>query len=289
MAMLSSFVLAARPKTLLAGLAPALIGGSLAFSSPQFDLFLFFMTVVTALLLQIGANLTNDYCDFVKGADTATRKGMKRATQSGLISIQTMQKAIVCTFLLSALTGSYLIFKGGSLIALLLPIGILFAVLYTAGPFPLAYLGLGDLAVFFLFGPGAVCSTYYLQTKTFSLKAFILGIGVGLMSCAILMVNNIRDVEEDAAVDKKTLAVRFGVLFCKKIYTLEILGAALIPLYYFKENPLLILAPLILGPALMLMRTIFTFKDPAQLNSVLENTAKLTLIYALLLCFALLK
>ncbi len=277
---------AARPKTLLAGISPALLGSVLAMRSGAFDWFLFGVTVVTALLLQIGANLTNDYSDFVRGADNSNRKGQMRMT--GAVSPATMKKAAYLTLLISGVTGSYLIFKGGILIACMMPLAIFFALIYTAGPFPLAYLGLGDLAVFLLFGPLAVGSTFFLQRGYFSKESLILGTGIGLLAAAILMVNNVRDVEEDRAANKRTLVVRFGVIFGKSLYVFEVFGAAIIPLLVRKDNPLLLTAPLILIPGLLLIKSLLHYRDPRELNLVLENTAKLLLVYTLLLCAALL-
>ena len=201
---------AARPKTLVAGISPALIGATLAISQGYFDPILFLFTLLTGLCIQIGTNLSNDYFDFIKGADTSARKGFMRVTQAGLVTPAAMKRAIVATFAVAFLCGCYLIFAGGVGVAVMLALYILLSVLYTAGPYPLAYLGLGDLLVLFLYGPAAVLITYYLQTGTLTQEAFLAGLSPGALSMAILVVNNVRDIEEDRAANKKTLPARFA-------------------------------------------------------------------------------
>ncbi|HSX12025.1 MAG TPA: UbiA family prenyltransferase, partial [Rhabdochlamydiaceae bacterium] len=138
-------LLAIRPKTLAASICPVLMGTAMALKTGYFDLLLFLFTLLTALGIQIGTNLSNDYFDFKKGADTAARLGPVRVTQAGLISAQSMKRLLVVNFILVALTGTILIWKGGLLFSLLIALAILFAIFYTAGPYSIAYLGLGEV------------------------------------------------------------------------------------------------------------------------------------------------
>ena len=275
---------ATRPKTLVAGISPALIGLTLAISRGNLDPTLFFFTLMTGLLIQIGTNLANDYFDFMKGADTKDRKGFMRVTQAGLVTPAVMKRAIFATFFAAFLCGCYLIWHGGAMIALMLFLYIVLSILYTAGPFPLAYLGMGDLFVLFLYGPGAVLITYYLQTGTLSKEAFLAGISPGALSMAILLVNNVRDIEEDKLAGKKNLPVRFGKTFGKCQYIFSIV-LALVPLFFFyPEHPFSLLSLLILLPALPLMKAMMSNQDPSLLNQLLVKTGQLLWLFTLLFC-----
>jgi 1,4-dihydroxy-2-naphthoate octaprenyltransferase len=273
------WTLASRPKTLTASLCPILIGSALAGS---FNPFIFAFTLLTALAIQIGTNLANDYFDFIKGADTAARKGPMRVTQAGLASPRAMKWAMCCAFGIAAISGLFLVYQGGLGLILLLAISILLGLLYTAGPYPLAYLGLGDLFVFFFFGPIATAGTAYLQTGLFDPAAALAGIGPGALSTAIICVNNLRDVNEDRAANKKTLIVRFGTRFGKLEYVAMIVVAALVPLFFFDSYPRTLLASLIVIPAIPLIRTL------GLISSHLAKTSLLLLVYTLLFCMGVL-
>jgi len=162
------WILAIRPRTLIAGASPVLIGTVLALREASFSWILLFFTLMTALGIQISTNLVNDYFDYLKGADTEKRTGEVRVMQAGLISRSAMRQAILISFSMTALFGSYLIWTGGIIIAALVAISLLLALVYTAGPFSLAYLGLAELFIFPFFGPIAVAGTAYLQTGHFS-------------------------------------------------------------------------------------------------------------------------
>lgn len=281
---ISIWAAAARPKTLPISIGPALLGCILSLNEGYFNFFLFCMTVLCALGIQICANLANDYFDFIKGADTKERKGPLRVTQAGLVSLSQMKKGLFVSFGLTALLSSYLILHGGITIAILTSLSLLFAALYTAGPFPLAYLGLGDLFVFVFFGPVAVSGAYFLQTGFFAWTPAILGIGAGMLSVTPLAINNIRDEKEDLKANKKTLVVRFGKTFGLFEYVLCIASAAFVPLLFFKTHPFALLSELFLIPAFFMIRAIFTYKEPKELNDVLAKTGKLLLLYYFLLC-----
>jgi 1,4-dihydroxy-2-naphthoate octaprenyltransferase len=275
---------ATRPKTLVAGISPALIGTALCISEGRFNWVIFLFTLLTGLCIQIGTNLANDYYDFVKGADTGERKGFMRVTQAGLVTPTAMKRAIIATFALAFLCGCYLIFQGGVGIAVMLALYILLSVLYTAGPFPLAYLGLGDLFVLFLYGPFAVLITYYLQMGTLAKDAFLVGIAPGALSMAILVVNNVRDIDEDRKANKKTLPVRFGRTFGKCQFVCSILLALVPTLFYSSTHPFSLLTLLILLPALPLIRFMIRNQDAKLLNQLFGKTGQLLWLYTLLFC-----
>ena len=254
-----------------------LIGLSFAIKVHSFSFFYAILTLLVALGIQITANLANDYFDYEKGADTIHRKGPIRVTQAGLISPEKIKKAVLVTVLLTSLLSSFLILRGGTLVAVLSSISILLALGYTTGPFPLAYLGLGDLFVLFFFGPIATCGTYFLQTGALSFNALAAGLGCGLLSTAILTVNNVRDIEEDRKAHKKTLSVRFGKKFGQWEYTLAILFAPLPACLFGHFLPLLML-PL----AIPLIRTIWKDESPQTQNLLLARTAGLLGVYTVL-------
>lgn len=279
MSALAIWVQASRPKTLIATLSPIIIGSTLAFMDGRFRAIPFLFTLLVGLGIQVAVNLTNDYFDFIKGADTEKRKGPARATQAGLISLRSMKRGIALCFALTLLCGIYLIKEGGLVIALLLLISLALAYMYTGGPFPLAYLGLGDVFVFVFFGPVAVWGTYYLQSHIFSMEALIAGCGPGAISCAILTMNNLRDIEEDRVVNKRTLPVRFGLTFGKLEYLAMILIAALVPFFFYKTHPFALITLLFLPFVFPIARSLYTTTNLAPL---FPKTARLLFIYTAL-------
>lgn len=271
------WVQAARPKTLSASLCPVMIGFMLAMRDGFFHFPTIFFTFLAALGIQIGTNLANDYFDFVKGADTSNRKGPVRVTQAGLVSPTAMKQAIFICFFLTALFCCFLVYRGGIYIALLSMLSLTLGLAYTAGPYPLAYLGLGDLFVFLFFGPIATAGTYYLQAQHFSFPALFAGIGPGLLSVAILTVNNLRDIQEDLLARKRTLCVRFGKRFGQYEYLSAILLAAL------TLTPLLSFVFLI--PATPLIRAVFKAPEPQAFNPLLQKTSLLLFLFTALFFF----
>ncbi len=270
---------AARPKTLIAAISPVFIGSFLAFLAGSFSLTTALCTLGAALGVQISTNLANDLFDFLKGADTAERKGPRRMTQSGLISPKQMKWGLICLMAISALLGSYLVLLGGVPLATLLIFSLLFAVIYTGGPYPLAYLGLGEIFVFLFFGPIATLGTFYLQTGATSLSVFLAGIGPGLLSTALLVINNLRDLKEDMKSGKKTLPVRFGMRFGKMEYTLLLLLAPL-SLLFIAPFPKSLFILLLFLPEAPLLYSVWQREESHGL--LLEKTGQLLLVYTLL-------
>ncbi len=281
---LAVWVQAARPKTLVASLSPACIGLTLALGEGHFQGFLFLMTLATGLLIQIGTNFVNDYCDSVNGVDTADRKGFVRVMAARLIEPPVMQRAIFGVFTAALVTGSILIAEGGALIAACLVLYILLSVLYTAGPRPLGYLGLGDPLVLLLYGPGSVFITYTLQTQTLSFLPLLVGLSPGALSLAILGINNVRDIEEDRQGGKRTVPVRWG----RKLGQYEVCAAlllAFLPLPWLAlTHPFVWLATILIVPALFLSLAVLRNQDPYALNPLLEKTAQLLAAFTLLFC-----
>ena len=273
---------AIRPRTLFNSISPAFIGSVMAIEQGTFNWLVCLFTFLTGLGLQISTNLSNDYFDFVKGADTAERKGPMRVTASGAVSVPAIKKACAISFGLTAISGSYLIWEGGVYIAAVFAIYTLLSYCYTGGPYPLAYLGLGDLFVLLLYGVGAVAVTYYLQTKVISMEAMLVGLGSGAISTAVINTNNLRDEEEDRKANKKTLVVRFGQKFGRWEYLCCILTAAIIPFFFIRNHPFCLIASLIFLPALFLIHSVFTIKDLRDFYPILPKTAQLLFLYALL-------
>ncbi|HPD46965.1 MAG TPA: 1,4-dihydroxy-2-naphthoate polyprenyltransferase [Anaerohalosphaeraceae bacterium] len=282
---LKVWIAAARPKTLPAAVAPVLIGFAMAYDDACLNVPVLALTFLAALLIQIGTNLANDYYDYVKGADRSDRVGPVRATQAGLVAPGQMKAAFLLTFAAAALVGLYLVDHGGWPILVIGAASLVCAVLYTAGPFPLAYLGLGELFVLPFFGPIAVGGAYYLQCGQIKTDVLIAGFAPGLFSVAILAVNNFRDSDTDRAAGKKTLAVRFGRRFGVAEYIACVITACLVPLYIVlarRANFGAILAALTLAAAVLPVRTVLRRPSPEVLNNVLAQTGGLLLLYSML-------
>ncbi len=278
-------LLAIRPKTLVASICPVLMGTAIALKAGHFDLLIFLFTLLTALGIQMGTNLANDYFDFKKGADTSLRLGPVRVMQAGLLSASAMKKLLVIHFIFVSLVGSFLVFSGGAIFALLIAAAIACAIFYTASPYSIAYLGLGELFVLIFFGPVAVASVYFLQAGALSLEATCAGFSCGLISSSILMVNNIRDVQEDRNANKKTVVVRFGTFFGKGLFAFFILTPCFLPLIFSQHHPFVLLASFTLVPALFLVKEVMRNQEKQLLNPVLGKTAKFLMVYTLIFCF----
>lgn len=278
---------AARPRTLPASLAPVLIGVTLAWADGAAHWPAAFAALLGAALIQIGTNYANDYYDFIKGADTAARAGPRRLTQSGLAAPRVMLRAALIAFGLATAVGVYLVARGGAPILLIGLASLLCGVIYTGGPFPLGYRGLGDVFVFAFFGPIAVAGTYWVQALEMDWRPIAAGIGPGLISTAILAVNNLRDIDTDRVADKRTLAVRLGRGFARWEYAVSMGLACAAPLIFWAAGaagPGMLL-PLLAAPyAARVARTVWTSRDGGALNAALADTGKALLLYTALFC-----
>lgn len=277
---------AARPKTLWASTAPVLMATAMAWQAGALHVPSVVAALVGAVLIQVGTNFANDYFDFVKGADTGARIGPVRATQAGHVSPATMRRATLVVFALVLIPGTYIMARGGWPFVVIGALSILFGVLYTAGPYPLAYVGVADVFVLVFFGPVAVGGTYYLQALAIDWTVLVAGLAPGLLSVALLTVNNLRDIEEDRRAMKRTPAVRFGRTFARIEYVSALaLGAVVIPVVLALGRPghawvlASMLAILAARPA---VRTVLTRTDGPALNQALAQTGKLLLVFSVL-------
>jgi 1,4-dihydroxy-2-naphthoate octaprenyltransferase len=285
------WLLAARPATLPAAVVPVLVGTAAAVgggAAPRPGPFV--GALAAAVLIQVGTNLANDYFDYRKGADTIARLGPTRVTQSGLVAPSTVRAATALTFGLAALIGLYLVWVGGWPILVVGLLSILSGIAYTGGPWPLGYHGLGDLFVFVFFGVVAVTGSAYLQTGQLEPFALLASVPVGMLVTAILVVNNLRDVETDRAAGKRTLAVRLGRPATRRQYAVLVLGAYVAPLLLWLEGPLgrpLWLPWLTLPLGLGLVRLVLVGVEGPRLNQVLKRTGQLHLLFGCLFALAL--
>jgi len=281
---ISHLVTAARPKTLIASLSPIFIGTTMAYGQGLFHLWIFLFTLLTGVGIQVVTNFINDLFDFLKGADTKERKGPTRVLQAGLMTLSELKSATLALTAFIAICGSLLVIRGGIAIAFLVALALLLALAYTAGPFPLAYLGIAEIFILVFFGPVATGSTYYLQTLTWSPKAFLAGLSPGLISCSILIVNNLRDIAEDRKAKKQTLVVRFGTTFGKIEYALALTLACLTSLFLCEKRPLILLTLVCLFPATALIRIVEKTKDSYGYNPIFGQTGLFLHLYTFLFC-----
>ncbi len=285
-----AWILAARPKTLPAAVGPVLVGAALALADGRFQWGPALAALLCALLLQIGSNFANDYFDFFKGADTHERLGPTRVTAAGLLSPTAMRWGMIVVFGAAAVVGLFLIWVGGWPIFWAGLAAILAALAYTGGPFPFGYYGLGELFVFIFFGLVAVCGTYFVQAQTLTATTIWAAVPPGLLITAILVVNNLRDIETDRRANKLTLAVRLGRQGTQIEYATLLVIAYLIPFWLWLgmgKAAWVCLPWLTLPLAIPLLRTVFTTEGKA-LNATLAGTARLSLLYSLLLAAGLL-
>lgn len=280
-----AWLMAIRPKTLPAAISPVLVGTAIAARDGVLAPWPAAAALVGALLIQSGANLANDYYDYVKGADVPDRKGPTRVAQTGLISLVQLRVGIAFTFALAALVGAYLISVSGWPILLLGLASLLSALAYTGGPFPIGYHGLGDLFVFLFFGLGGVCGTYYVQALSISPAAIAAATAIGALTVAILVINNLRDIETDQATGKRTLAVILGPAATRLEYILLLAMAYAVPLLFWLagwSSPWTMLPWLSLPIAIRLAATTLRTMEGSYLNRTLAATAGLDLVFSVL-------
>jgi len=287
---LSAWLLAARPRTLTAAAAPVLVGTGLAAHDGVMAALPALAAMIGALLIQVGTNLANDYYDFVRGGDTSERVGPVRVTQAGLIPPERVKRAMVLVLAAAIVPGAYLVWVGGWPILAIGLASIACAVLYTGGPFPLAYHGLGDVFVFVFFGLIAVGGTYWVQALAWPTDALLAGAGLGALSTAILVVNNLRDLETDARAGKRTLAVRIGRTGTRVQYALLLLVAGVVPLagVALFDWPAAVLAALLVAPLCAApLGAVMSAEDPRELIAALGGTARVVALYGGLLAIGL--
>lgn len=271
-----AWLLASRPKTLPAVIAPILLGQFLAWQgSDVFSWLLALVILACALSLQVAVNLANDVFDAEAGVDRADRLGPARAVQSGWLTREQMKQGLKRVLMCSLFTGLILVWIGGGWYLLLGVLSILAALAYSAGPFPLASNALGELAVFLFFGLLAVVGSFHLQQADLSLSVWLYGTSLGLLTAGIMLVNNIRDRSSDERAAKFTLVVRLGLYNSRLLY-----GACLLLPCLWQISQGSWLAWLLLLPALLLWRSIYR-RDGRQLNKQLAQTALFCLFYTL--------
>jgi len=279
--------MAARPRTLPAAVAPVLVGTSLAIRYGTFHPLAFIAALLGAMAIQIGTNLSNDYSDARRGADTDERIGPVRVTAGGLVPPRQVLIATYLTFAAAVLCGVYLIAIAGWALLAVGAASILAGVLYTGGPRPYGYAGLGEVFVFLFFGIVAVSGSYFVQRRALPWQAFVLAVPVGLLIAAILVVNNVRDIDTDRRAGKRTLAVRLGRGRTRVLFAVIVAASFVtswVPWFAGSLSAWLLLtlaaAPLALG----VVQTVRTHNDGPSLNAALARTAKLALAFCLLLC-----
>ena len=293
-----AWLMAARPQTLPAGAAPVVVGTGLAVGDGVFAPLPAVFALVGALLLQVGTNFANDYYDAVRGADTGDREGFTRVTAGGLIEPAAVKRAMYAAFGLAVVSGVYLVYVGGIPILVVGLASVVAGVTYTGGPLPYGYRGLGDLFVFVFFGLVAVAGTYYVQAAagagvvlpvglppgTLPARAVVAGLPAAGLSTAILVVNNVRDRETDAAAGKRTLAVILGSRASRLEWTALVGMAYAVPVVFWLDGyqPAVLLSLATAPLAAAVGRTIWTRSDGAALNPALERTGRLLFAHSAL-------
>ncbi len=286
---LRTWVLAARPKTLTAALAPVAVGTGLAFGAGAGRWPLAVAALLGALLIQVGTNLTNDYYDFRKGADTPQRLGPVRVTQAGLVPPQTVLAAAALCFAGAVCVGLLLVAAGGWPVVAIGLCSILAGWAYTGGPAPLGYLGLGEVFVLLFFGFVAVAGTVWVQALRLPAATWLAALSVGCTATLLIVVNNLRDIDTDRVAGKRTLAARFGQGFARGEYLLVLAIAFVAPVVAWALGQVgaavlvsLAALPLVFGPLRLVLG-----QRGAVLNQALGQSARLQLVHGVLLAVGL--
>ncbi len=285
------WLMAARIRTLPAAIAPVLVGTSLAGYAGVFHALRFFAALVGAIFIQVGTNLSNDYSDARRGADTDDRLGPVRVTAGGLVPPRRVLVATYVSFGVAVLAGIYLIAVAGWQLLLVGAASILAGVLYTGGPKPYGYEGLGEVFVFLFFGIVAVAGSYFVQVEHLNWEAFALAVPVGLLASAILVVNNFRDIDTDRRAGKRTLAVRLGRERTRRVFAAIVYGAYVLAPVTWLFGPLsawLLLPWLTIPLAAAVVRIVRNHTDGPSLNAGLARTGMLQLAFCVLLSAGLL-
>jgi 1,4-dihydroxy-2-naphthoate octaprenyltransferase len=271
-----------RPKTLIASMSPVLISASFALKKGFFNLSDFFLLFFSALFLQILANVANDYFDGIKGADNAKRVGPLRLTGSGLIDLKKIQNILIGTCVVTVLFSILLAARGGPVFAFTIALSVIFAILYTAGPFPLAYKGLAEPFAFCFFGPIPFCFASYLLCQKFYLITLLLGMLPGIYSLILMTINNLRDFESDKIASKNTLIVRYGRSFGKKMILFSFLALAIISMAISFVIPKFIYSLILLPEIFSFYKKIDNARSAQEFAQMLKPTAELYTTHTLL-------
>lgn len=291
-ALFKALLIGSRPKTLTASISPVLVGFCLAYRALGHlpDLTIALPLLLSAILIQVLTNFVNDLFDFKKGKDTSKRIGPTRVLQSGMISEQAMSRSIFILTSIILLLGWYIVQEGGRPILIIGILSILGAYCYTAGPYPLAYNGLGEIFVFIFFGPIAVCGTEYMLTGTYTTLGLYLGYIIGGIASALLIVNNTRDIEEDRGTGKRTLVSMFGRRFANKLFALSLLLPLLLAIHKFVGSFHLVIYLVIAGLAFFRLCLEFkALRTGQEFNIMLGKIGKVLFIFSvylgLVVCF----
>ncbi|MDZ7702566.1 MAG: 1,4-dihydroxy-2-naphthoate polyprenyltransferase [Halobacteriales archaeon] len=298
-----AWLMAARPHTLPAAASPVAVGVGVALHEGVFAPLPALAALLGAALIQIGTNFANDYYDAEKGADTDDRDGFTRVTAGGLIPAERVKRAMLTTFALAILVGVYLVYVGGVPILVVGLASVAAGILYTGGPYPFGYYGLGDLFVFVFFGVVAVTGTYYVQAAaaapafplwlprgTVTATAVVASLPMAALITDILVVNNVRDRETDAAAGKRTLAVLIGYRWSRVEFVALLALAYAVPVWLWlgQDLAVVVLLPLLTMPfAARIARTLLSRTDGEALNPALERTGRLAAAYAVLFAIGL--
>ncbi|WP_290730623.1 1,4-dihydroxy-2-naphthoate polyprenyltransferase [Halobacteriovorax sp. JY17] len=291
MSKLNAWILASRPKTLTAACGPVILGTALAYRETQtFSILIFVLTLLAALSMQVGTNFVNDYYDAIRGTDSDDRLGPTRVTQSGLIPPAEVKRGFIACFLFAILISIYLMIIGGPTIIIMGFFCILTAYCYTGGPLPLSHYALGEVFALIFFGPVAVWGTYFLQHQHFNLSILIIGLGPGLISAAIMSVNNLRDIKSDTRAKKITVATLVGPKFARAFTLSLVLSSTFIPYYAVLtlDTKWAILATLSCYPFYKTWKQVARGPIDKNLNTALGNTGKYLFIYSLIFSVGLL-
>ncbi len=283
-----SWILAARPRTLPAAIAPVIVGSALAFKAGAFQPLAALAALLGAVLIQIATNFANDVYDFKKGADV-NRVGPTRVTTAGLLTAGQVELGMWVVFGLAVLCGIYLVYLGGWPIVIIGIASILSGIAYTGGPFPLGYNGLGDVFVFVFFGLIAVMGTYYVQAGLPALEVVLASLTMGALITNILVVNNVRDADTDRAAGKRTLAVLFGRDAARAEYVVMAVLAYAVPMVLFalgRASAWSFLPFLSLPLVVHYTRNLYTQTGPV-LNKTLGGIAQLAAAFAVLVAIGL--
>lgn len=278
-------LMAARPKTLTAAVVPVLVGTALAMGvQGEVSLMLSLYALLSSLCIQVATNLVNDAIDFKKGADTEDRVGPARVSQMGLISPNQVLIGAALFFLAAALLAIPLILQGGAVIFWVMVASILSGYLYTGGPYPLAYVGLGDLFVILFFGLVSTCSIFYIQTGFMMEYPFIAGLQIGMLATVLIAINNLRDMKSDALANKRTLAVRFGKTFARCEIAVMVLAPFALSAFWFMEGLVYIGAvPFLAFPlGVKIIRSVWGNEPGKIYNTFLGCAALLHILFGVL-------